>query len=191
MTRLGRIAGAFLLALAAIVSPSWADEGATRVARFYPMFETGQLVGCQIGFSVDRIDDEYAGGTPSMVNGLLVIRFDWRSGSPMPFMFVRLAVTYGGDFFAPERAYLRSGFRTNVSEARTSFPSEAGTMFVFDFGEQTVEAFTQGMISGRFRLAYGMPDTQVDAMLAVDLSDHPHVLQDFRDCFDALLETAA
>ena len=186
---LRRLLGASV-ALCAIASTAAADTGQTAEATFYPLFMRGQLVGCQVGFSVIRQDDEFGGGEPTLANGLIAAygpRAD-RMGA-----MLRLGVlnSAGQAFQPPERAFLVNGFRTNAAETGESFLSDTPGFRVIPYalGETTVDAIFGMAEDGSLEFVYGMPRTSVDARVRVDLRDYPEVLQQWGACLlEALRE---
>jgi hypothetical protein len=179
-----------LAALCALTSTASADTGQTAEATFYPLFMRGQLVGCQVAFSVIRQDDEFNSGNLTRANGLIVAygpRAD-RMGA-----MLRLGVlsSSGRTFQPPERAFLLNGFRTNATETGDSFISDTPGFRVIPYalGETTVAAIFGLAENGLLELTYGMPGTSVDARVRVDLRDHPDVLQQWGECLlEALRE---
>lgn len=178
-----RLLAAVLLSLCVIATPANADTGRTVEATFYPLFMRGELVGCQVAFSVLRQDDEFGQGRLTTADGLLVA-YGPRA-EPMGSM-LRLGVADAGtvNFRSPARAYLVSRFRTNAPETGDSFLSETPGFRVFPYGlgDITVEAIFGLAATGMLEFSYGMPGTRVDARVRVDLRHFPDVVRGWREC---------
>lgn len=165
-------------------SPVCNAQSITAEARFFPAFSQGQLIGCQVGFSVLRRDEEFNRGVPVLLNGLIVF---YGANASQSGVALRLGTALGSspaEFHPVERAFLLDGMRTNADDAGNSFPSEdpGFRMFAFGLGEATSSAIGRSLTEGRFRIAYGLPDTVVDAIFDVDLGDHQEVQRQWMDC---------
>lgn len=177
-------------ALCALAPTAIADTGQTAEATFYPLFMRGQLVGCQVAFSVIRQDDEFGGGELTRANGLIVA-YGPRADRMGAMLRLGILSSSGSTFQPPERAFLISGFRTNAAETGDSFTSDTPGFRVIPYalGETTINAIFGLAENGLLEFIYGMPRTSVDARVRVDLRDHPEVLQQWGGCLlEALRE---
>lgn len=182
-----------LLALLAFFWVTPADaQSVTAQARFFPAFSEGALIGCQVGFSVIRVDSEFSQSAPVVLNGLLVV---YISGERSGAMLRLGAATESApnDFSPVARAFLVDGFRTNTADAGASFLSDEPGFRAFPFalGEVTVAVIGRALAEGRFAISYGMPGTTVDAPFEVDLSQHSDVYTQWLQCMDELASQAS
>jgi hypothetical protein len=179
-----------LVALCAFTSTAFADTGQTAQANFYPLFMRGQLVGCQVAFSVIRQDDEFGAGELTRANGLIVA-YGPRADRMGAMLRLGILNSSGQTFQAPERAFLANGFRTNAAETGESFLSDTPGFRVIPYalGETTLNAIFGMAEDGSLEIVYGMPRTSVDARVRVDLRAYPEVLQQWGECLlEALRE---
>jgi hypothetical protein len=158
---------------------------AAHKAEFYPFLVQGDLVGCQIAFTVIRSDNEYSAGKPVLVDGLLLFQ-GLKGNAPGAMIRLGVGTVVGGEirFAPPSRAFLMAGFNSNAQDAGGSFLSDSPGFrgFVFGLGERTAAAIGQFMGEGVLRFAYGLPNTSVDAPVAVDFSTQPSVFADWVSC---------
>lgn len=179
-----------LLALALFALPGLSHaQSLTHATRFYPAYSEGRLVGCQVGFSVLRIDTEFSQGEPVLVNGLLVFYGESAQRAGVALRLGVAPASAPSDFRPPERGFLLDGLRTNAADFGESFLSEdpGFRMFPFGLGEATARAIGRSMSENRLSMTYGMPNTMVDAPFEVDFSEHPDVHRQWVECLGAVV----
>lgn len=179
----------FFAIIVLLSAPVAHAQSVTRQVRFYPAFQQGTLVGCQLGFSVLRFDTEFSAGQPILLNGLLVF-YGERAGNTGAMLRLGVAPGSSPNSFTPVgRAYLLDGLRTNVADSGASFLSDDPGFRVFPFGlgEVTANAIGRTFVERRLRISYGMPNTSVDAPFDVELSAHPDVAQQWQECVEAVV----
>lgn len=169
------------LSLFAPFHQAHAQRHATDNLAFYPLFNSGELIGCQLAFSVLREDSEFSQGAIVRVNGLIV----FYGKHERPGVALRLGATRAGanNFTPVARGYLVRGLRTNAAELGSPFLSDDPSFRVFPFGlgDVTVEALGHSIARGQIEIAYGLEGSIVDARFLVDMRDTEAWL-DWSDC---------
>lgn len=174
--------------LSLLSAPAAADTGRTIRAEFFPLFQQGQLVGCQATFAVLRMDEEFSQGALTLASGLIVVYGDL---APHAGAMLRLGISSSeSDFAPPERAFLIRGFRTNAADLGESFLSDSVGFRAFPYalGDVTSESVVMLATEGRLEIAYGMPGTIADARIGVDFSEWPDVTQAWSECMLAVFD---
>lgn len=159
----------------------------TVASKFFTLMESGKLTGCQLGFSVLRADNEYNGGRPTLMNGLLVFRASNNA------LMIRLGAAMDEElqkFHPPDQAYLFARFTSNMDEFSDSFLSDDPDfrMFAFAAADKTVSALVQLTLSGSADVGYRMPGMTVDARFTISISGNPDVAKSWGDCLSALAD---
>lgn len=172
------IVGAVLASEAAAANPE-----RTLQAEFMPWFEHGALVGCQMGFSVLRMEDDAGSSVPVLANGMFAFR-PWIDEGPGGAM-LRLGIARGdADFAPPERAYLVQRYST--AESAASMVSSPGfRFFVFALEEVTIDTMIDMADRSQLEISYGMPGTQIDTRVIIDLP--ANVMDEWIGCTQAVL----
>ncbi len=135
-----------------------------------PIFEGGELRGCACNFEVGRQDSEFNRGEVVYLTGSL--NYYTSTASPVFALKLGLMESVGGDFEAPEGAYLVAGNETNAAEFVQSMEGdEQGfRFFIFEPGEKTMMAVVREVAdSGRLTFAYSISDGGRGAVVPVEM----------------------
>jgi len=172
--------------LTTMASAAVAQVSITRAAEVYPLVQQGQLTGCQVSFSVLRSDEEYNGGRPALVNGLILFQLEGRVG-------LRIGVANDARFerfIAPDRAYFFGSYKSNVMDYVDKFESsEQGfRVFLFGLGEATTDLLLGLLDTGRIEIMYAPAGGAVDARFVFDLASFEQPYSDYMECMATLFE---
>lgn len=166
--------------------PAVAQDSLTVATKVYPLMQQGSLTGCQLAFSVVRVDREYSDGNPALANGLIL--FDTKGR-----VSVRLGVASDKefeDFKPPARAYLYGQFKSNMIDfvSRADSSEKGFALFMFKLGDATTSLLLKLMDKGVIDVMYGPPNTTVDARFTIDLASQPEQYTEYMDCMTAAVE---
>ena len=137
-----------------------------------PIFESGELRGCQLEFQVVRSDPEYSGGRLVHISGNLSF---WIFEEKSPSVGLRLAVSEVSKIYdkkPPSDAYLIDGYKTNISDLLGKSDGEGGSgLFAYKLGESTSNVVFDNIIADRkFTFNYSMIERGLGANVLVDLT---------------------
>jgi hypothetical protein len=150
--------------------------------------EQGKLTGCQVAFSVARIDDEFGDGRTALANGLIML--DASRG-----VMLRLGVASDAShlrFEPPARAYLYGDFKSNVDDfVQRGESSDPGfALFIFSLGDLTADLLLKLMARGTIDVMYAPPGATVDARFSFDLGSQPKAYTEYMECVGVLFDGA-
>ena len=137
-----------------------------------PMYQSGEIIGCQLEFQVVRSDPEYSDGRPVHISGNLNF---WVFEEKDPAVGLKLGVSEISKIYdkkPPFDAYLMNGYRTNISEQIGKSDGEGGSrIFGYKLGKLTSNvAFDDIIKNKKFTFSYSMIKEGLDAIVAVDLT---------------------
>jgi len=185
-SRKGLFAAVLLTVVASTPTPEASAQSLTRGAEVYPLIEQGKLTGCQVAFSVARIDDEFSEGRPALANGLIILDASGR-------VALRLGVASDAslvNFEPPARAYLYGDFKSNVDDfVQRGESSEPGfALFVYRLGDPTAELLLRLMESGTIDILYAPLGATVEGRFSFDLGSQSEPYTEYIQCVRALFE---
>lgn len=137
-----------------------------------PIYQSGEIIGCQLVFQVVRSDPEYSGGRPVQISGSLNF---WAFADKDLAVGLKLGVSEISKAYEkkpPSDAYLINGYKTNISDKIGKSYGERGfRVFAYKLGDSTSDVVFNNIIEdSKFTFAYSMVEGGLDAMVPVDLT---------------------